>query len=196
MNLALFDFDGTITDRDTFTDFIYHAADTGRIRLGKLMLAPVILAYKAGLLPASKAREKVAGFAFKGWTPADLREKGAAYAREILPGCLKRTAMERIRWHREQGDRIVLVSASLDVYLSFWCENHGMELICSKLAFRNGVATGRYNPRDCSGREKADRIRERYWLEDYPTIYAYGDTAEDREMLDLAHERYYRWKKI
>jgi phosphoserine phosphatase len=49
---------------------------------------------------------------------------------------------------------------------------------------------------ECSGGEKVRRIRERYDLTQYPIIYAYGDTDEDREMLELAHEKYYRWEKI
>ena len=46
-----------------------------------------------------------------------------------------------------------------------------------------------------SGAEKARRIAERYPLDRYTTIYAYGDTSEDREMLSLAHKKYYRWQE-
>ena len=60
----------------------------------------------------------------------------------------------------------------------------------------NGRLTGRYRGADCSGAEKARRIKERYDLTRYPIVYAYGDTEEDREMLALAHERYYRWKPV
>jgi len=27
-------------------------------------------------------------------------------------------------------------------------------------------------------------------------VYAYGDTPDDREMLELAHKKYYRWHEV
>jgi len=90
----------------------------------------------------------------------------------------------------------VVVSGSLDVYLGPWCERHGMEYICTTLEERGGWLTGRYVHGDCSGAEKVRRILQRYQLARYPLVYAYGDSAEDREMLELAHKKYYRWREI
>jgi HAD superfamily phosphoserine phosphatase-like hydrolase len=104
--------------------------------------------------------------------------------------------MERIRWHQAQGDRIVVVSGSLDVYLSPWCTRHGLELLCSRLAASDGVLDGRYLGAQCVGREKARRIRERYRLDDYAAVYAYGDTHEDDEMLAMADHAYFRWQAM
>ena len=71
-----------------------------------------------------------------------------------------------------------------------------MDCICATLEERGGRLTGRYLGGDCSGREKVRRIRRRYDLGRYDTVYAYGDSGEDREMLELAHRKYYRWKEI
>ncbi len=49
---------------------------------------------------------------------------------------------------------------------------------------------------DCSGEEKARRIRQRYDLPRYPIIYAYGDTGEDEAMLRLAGRKYFRWQEV
>ncbi len=196
MNLALFDFDGTITNKDTFTAFLYFAATKQRLFWGKLLLLPQILSYKAGLLSAAKARELVAGFAFKGCQLSQLHLSGNQFAQNIIPKHLKPKAIERIQWHKDQGDKIVVVSASLNVYMSFWCKTHGLDLICSKFETKNGLITGKYNPNDCSGEEKARRIKSEYDLDKFKTIYAYGDTLEDTEMLNLADVKYYRWKQI
>lgn len=69
-------------------------------------------------------------------------------------------------------------------------------MICSELETRNGAYTGNYIGKDCSGEEKIKRIEEKYNLKKYTSIYAYGDTKEDKEMLELADHKYYRWKKI
>ena len=90
----------------------------------------------------------------------------------------------------------MLVSASLDVYLGPWCERHGVDYICTRLEERGGRLTGRYIQGDCSGAEKVRRILQRYQLTRYALVYAYGDSAEDREMLELAHKKYYRWTEI
>ena len=91
---------------------------------------------------------------------------------------------------------MVVVSASLDVYLKPWCEAHHLDLICTELEVRAGTLTGGYRRGDCSAADKVTRLRERYDLARYPVIYAYGDTDEDREMLDIAHEKYFRWQKL
>ena len=90
----------------------------------------------------------------------------------------------------------MVVSGSLDVYLSPWCKALGVHLICTELEELAGTLTGRYLHGDCSGGEKVRRILTQYEIGRYALIYAYGDTSEDREMLDIAHRKYYRWKEI
>jgi hypothetical protein len=84
----------------------------------------------------------------------------------------------------------------LDVYLQPWCDSIGVELVCTELEDRDGRLTGRYRHGDCSGPAKVRRILSRYDLSRYPVIYAYGDTSDDREMLELAHRKFYRWREI
>lgn len=56
--------------------------------------------------------------------------------------------------------------------------------------------TGRYRQGDCSGPTKAALIQAMFDLGNFETVYAYGDTLEDREMLNLAHRKSYRWQEI
>jgi phosphatidylglycerophosphatase C len=195
-NLALFDFDGTITHADTFTPFIYYAVKPGRMALGKVVLSPLVAAYKLGILSTSAMRSLIVGFGFRGRREADVREAGLRYARTSLQGVVRKEALERIQWHKAQGDVVVVVSASLDVYLSEWCKGLGLELICTQLEARSGVLTGRYRQGDCSGKEKSRRVKDKFNIQTYPVIYAYGDTKEDNEMLAIAHRKYFRWKEL
>jgi phosphatidylglycerophosphatase C len=192
MNLALFDFDGTITTQDTFTPFVYFAASRTRIVLGTMCLLPLIVAYKLGLLPGTRMRAAVVRFGFRGRALAEVLELGARYAQVTVPRVVRPDALERIRWHQAQGDTVVIVSASLDAYLRAWCDELGLDLICTKLEVENGKLTGRYVDGDCTGPEKAKRVRERYDMARYAIVYAYGDTSEDRQLLELANKRYFR----
>ena len=56
--------------------------------------------------------------------------------------------------------------------------------------------TGRYVDGECSGADKARLVRARYDLSQYTTVFAYGDSGEDRELLECADEKFYRWRRI
>jgi phosphatidylglycerophosphatase C len=196
MNLALFDFDGTITTTDTFTSFLHFAVRPVRVAIGTALLAPMLLGYRCRMIPACRARRIVARVGFQGERVEYVRERGRQYAAEVLPNALRPEAVKRIAWHKRQGDLVVVASASLDVYLDPWCGAAGVRRISTELEERNGRLTGRYRQGDCSGRAKVQRILAEYDVTRFPIIYAYGDTLEDREMLELAHRRYYRWQEI
>lgn len=196
MDLALFDFDGTITTKGAYPDFVRYAVRGRRRLFGTVILSPLIVGYHLGLVSERAIRIAISRVAFQGDDPDRLRTLGERYAQDILPGMTRPLALDRITWHRARGDRVVVVSASLDSYLEPWCRTAGVEVICTELEAIDGRLTGRYRCGDCCGQEKARRIRERYALADYVTVWAYGDTEEDRQMLELANRRYFRWEEI
>ena len=196
MDLALFDFDGTITTTDTWTPFMRLAVPPARIMVGRAFLGPIVIGYRLGMVSASTGRVAAARIGFGGADAARMRRLGLEYAADVLPAKVRPSALERIAWHQGRGDQVAVVSASLDLYLTPWAASRGLDCICATLEERGGRLTGRYLDGDCAGREKARRIRRRYDLARYETIYAYGDSGEDREMLELAHRKYYRGKEI
>ena len=194
--LVLFDFDGTITTREMLPDFLHYAAPKWRLRIGKPMLMPFVIAYRAGLLNGSRLRAMLAWVAFRGMPEADYEAKAVAFARDVLPGVLRPEAMSRIAEHKAQGDTIVVLSGAYDVYLKHWCAQHGLALISSTLEAKDGVMTGRYAGAQCVNREKSRRVRERYELARYAEVHAYGDTHEDLDLLALAHRKFMRWQEV
>lgn len=195
MNLALFDFDGTITTRELFPDFIRQVVPPQRLALGKVLLGPLVVGYRMGLVSGTTVRARIADFAFRGRPVDEIAQAGERFAEEVVAQALRPEAMTRIDWHRAQGDTVVVVSGAFDVYLSHWCARHGLEWMCSPLESQGGELTGRYLGAQCVGAEKARRVRERYDLSSYALVYAYGDTNEDRALLALAHRRVYRWQE-
>lgn len=196
MSLALFDFDGTITTHETMPDFVRQSASRRRLLLGQLVLVPLVLGYKLGLVSGVLIRRAIVRFAYSGMPVATIQSAGQDFARDYLPSVLRREAMERIVWHKAQGHKVVVVSGGLDVYLVPWCNEHGLELICSSLQHRQDVLTGHYLGQQCVLAEKARRVRERHDLSAYTTVYAYGDTPEDRDLLGIATKRYYQWQEV
>jgi phosphatidylglycerophosphatase C len=196
MNLALFDFDGTITTKDSFYDFMNYICNIHKILIFKnILMLPVFIAYGLGLIPEGKAKELFLTFFFKGWKISYFDNMAKKYADTLLPRLIRSRALEQIQKHKSTGDKIAVVSASLDSWISVWCKKHNLDLISSSLATKNGLITGKLKREDCNGIEKVKRIREKYNLQEYERIFAYGDSSGDKDMLKIANVGYYRWEK-
>ena len=163
---------------------------------GKVVLMPLVVGYKLGVITGNTIRSSVVRFGFRGEEAAQVEQAGERFSREVLPGVIRPMALERIQLHKAQGDVVVVVSAALDLYLAHWCRLHQLDLICSKLEVANGVLTGRYCGEQCASKEKSRRILEAYEPRDFSAVYAYGDTKEDMDMLSLASRKYFRWEEM
>jgi len=195
-SLALFDFDGTITTDETMPSFLEQSISTRRRRVAQIVLAPIVVAHRYGAVSSVFLRNAVIQACYRGSPAAHLRSVGATYARDQIPRLLREEALRRIAWHKDNGDTVAVVSGALDYYLAPWCEEAGLDLICSSLEETDGVLTGRYKGEQCLRQEKARRVRDRYDIREYSEIYAYGDSREDNDLLDLASRRFFRWQEI
>lgn len=190
--IAFFDFDGTITKDDSLLKFIRFVVGDARFVLGLFALSPVLVAYQFKLIPNYKAKQKMLSYFFKGMAKDEFFEVANEYSLVHIDKILRAKAMDKIKWHQEQNHTIVVVSASLECWLRPWCEKNGLELIATQLEIKEGMVTGNLRSKNCYGIEKANRIREQYDLARYEYIYAYGDSRGDREMLELADEKFYK----
>ena len=194
--IALFDFDGTLTTRDSLLPFLRFSY--GYFKLAQILFSafPKILKFLFHLTSRQEAKEAILTAAFKGSFPSELAPKAEKFAQTDLKALLKPHALERLSWHQEQGHRCILVSASVSLYLDFWIKEYGpLELLSSRLALdTSGAYTGKLSGKNCWGPEKVSRIEQLVGpLKNY-TIYAYGDSRGDQEMLAAANYPYYnRW---
>jgi phosphatidylglycerophosphatase C len=195
-DLALFDFDGTLTTREMLPDFFRRAIPRQRLWLGQALLAPLIIGYRLGWVPGTMVRAAIVRVGLAGLPLVDYRRHGEAFANEVLPGVLRADAMARLHWHQARGDTVVVVSGAFDVYLEPWCRQHGVALICSALEHDGQRLTGRYLGPQCVRAEKPARVVARYDLARFERVHAYGDTVEDLDLLAIAHHRHYRGKEL
>lgn len=195
MELALIDFDNTVTDCDTYARFLRRVATPEQLAQAWWKVGPWLLAYRLKLISAKRIRARVTWLVMRGRHADDIAAQAAGFSREVLPEVVRPKMLEQIRWHLQQWHTVVIVSGSLDLYLRSWCDAMGLEMICNRLESRDGRLTGRYAEGDC-GPRKVESIRARYDLSRYVRIHAYGDSSEDRPMLALAQERWYRGKPL
>ena len=188
-SLALFDFDGTLYLGDSFTRFIFYALDKQHILIQGLKTAPWIKGYFLNLYAAPDMRKRLFSAMFAQKDALEIQKLGHAYAL-MLCEKLNPILLAQLKQHQQLNHDVVLVSASLDIYLKPICELLNIQLICSKPEIKDGLYTGHYAVDDCSGFLKKQSVLKQYNLDDYENIYAYGNSHEDVEMLSLANYPY------
>lgn len=191
-SIAFFDFDGTITTRDSFLELIKFYRGKPLFYAGFLLHLPFLLAYKLRIISNQAAKERILQFFFSGTRETDFRSRCNDYASTALPHIIRPKAMQEITALQAAGTEIVIVSASAEDWIQAWCNTHNLLLEGTRLEVIDGKITGRIVGSNCHGSEKVRRIRERFRLEDYDEILAFGDTAGDRPMLSLANTRFYK----
>jgi phosphatidylglycerophosphatase C len=190
--IAAWDFDGTITRTDSLFVFAKYALGSWRYYWTLVKFAPIALLYFTKIISNDKAKEHLLAMFYKGLPLSYLQQKALDFIEPINHIC-RPEALQRLTWHREQGHVLLLVSASAELWLQPWALSMGFEkVIATKLETDNLLLTGKYNGKNCHGSEKIRRILEHYPNRQSYTLYAYGDTDGDTQMLEAADRPYYR----
>ncbi|HHB75954.1 MAG TPA: HAD-IB family hydrolase, partial [Desulfobulbus sp.] len=142
-NLALFDFDGTISNRDSFLLFVRKTVGVGRFCAGMAQLSPRIGRFLLKCYPNHDLKEDVLARFFKGCPVPEFRKAAETFCLGTVPFILRRQAESRLRWHQERGDRVAVVSATPELILAPWCHQHELDLLATRLQVTDGKLSGR-----------------------------------------------------
>jgi len=192
INLALFDFDGTISRRDSFLLFLRFVVGFRPFCFGCLKLTPEIGAFLAGRYANHDLKENFLVTFLAGKSLAEVEMKAKMFTRQVIPTILRQQAIGRIQWHQQRGDRVIVVTATPEPVLFPWCSENNLELVATRLEVKEGRVTGRIEGHNCRGEEKVRRIQKILDPQAYATIYAYGDTEGDRPLLRFADRASYK----
>jgi phosphatidylglycerophosphatase C len=196
-SVAAFDFDGTLTTCDSLVPFIRYCYGSWSALCKSITLLPTCLLFACGLRSRQQVKEACLSRYFQGVPYEQVCRWGAAFASEALHTYLRPAMLQRLEWHQSQGHACVLISANVDVYLHAWAQSAGFDaVLCSALASDvQGRITGKLIGSNCWGPEKTRRLWE--LMEGRPrhsyTLYAYGDSRGDQELLAAADHAYYRY---
>lgn len=185
MKLALFDFDGTISDSDSFLLFM-RKVSLVRFLTACVLLFPKILLYIVKKYPNQKLKEEFLVILFKGKHVSFLENQAQYFCSSTIDSIIRPRALEQIREYQKNGDKVVVVTASPRMFLEPWCERIGVEILGTELQFDvQGCATGKIDGVNCMRAEKVRRIEENFSLKEFESIFVYGDSSGDLEMLAL-----------
>lgn len=190
--IAFFDFDGTVTSKDTMLVFLRYLSGDIRYYTNMLLLTPVFAAMELGMVSNHRAKEIMLTRFIGGMEENQLQQACRRFSSEVLPLIIRPGAMDCISGFRNRGVEVVVVSAAPEYWVCDWCQAQNISLLSTRLEVINGRLTGKILGRNCHGEEKVRRIRQAYALDGYTTIHAYGDTKADKPMLALAHQAHYK----
>ena len=202
--IYVFDFDGTLTCRDTLLAFIRHVAGLPAFLWGFLLHAPWLLLMLLRLYPNWKAKQRVFSHFFKGMTEADFDANCRSFAHTHLH-LLRAAGVDFIQKMGRQGEHMVVVSASVDRWVKPFFDHLlplngapdiktrcGLTVIGTEIEVEEGRLTGRFLTPNCYGAEKVRRLREALPDVDHWDVVAFGDSRGDKELLAMAAEAHYK----
>lgn len=190
--LVAFDFDGTLTVKDSFNAFLKWRAGPSRWTQGVVRLTPALIAYlfdrNRGKLKAAAVREFM-----KGATVEQIENDARTFAQTFAPSLLRPDAVAVWRAWRAKGAKLVIVTASPDITVAPFARGLGADLLIGTRlrTDEGGRILGGLDGNNCRAKEKVARLREVFGP-DVQLTAAYGDTSGDTEMLAIADEKGYR----
>ena len=202
-----FDFDGTLTTKDTLLEMIKFAKGKTRFLLGFLLYSPILVLMKLHLFPNWKAKQPIFKHFFGGMTIEDFDELCVNFAMKNLY-LLRFPGIARIQEAQRKRERVFVVSASIDNWVRpfFAFQNlDSVEVLGTQIEVVEGKLTGRFKSNNCYGAEKVCRITEalsssqtadtgdKTFLDrSLYEIEAFGDSRGDKEMLAFADQGHYK----
>ncbi len=184
--IVAFDFDGTLTIRDSFTEFLRWRAGPGGWALGLVRMAPAVAVYARdrdrGRIKAASVKEFL-----RGVTRQTLEEDAERFADQAWDRFMRPDALRIWNDWGERGAHRVIVTASPETTVAPFAQRLGADaLLGTQLVFdAEDRVTGAFATPNCRGEEKVRRLRVAYGP-DVRLAAAYGDTSGDTEMLAIA----------
>lgn len=191
--IVAFDFDGTLTVHDSFQAFLRWRKGPIAYHLGLLRLLPAVVRY-VGDRDRAALKARMVDIYLAGLSREALEKEAAEFARLAAAQLFRPDALATWRRHREEGARLVIVTASPDVLVAPFARALGADLLLgTRLRFdANGRVVGAFEGANCRGAEKVRRLQAAFG-EKVRLHAAYGDTAGDVEMLAMAEHPFMRF---
>ncbi len=191
VDVAAFDFDGTLTEGGSVMDFLMDVGGPIKVVAATAILSPRLAhGALAGGTVADQSKELLFQRVLAGEEAPQVEALAEVFAERHLSRHLRTELRERWERHRQRGDRLVIVSASPDVYVAAAGRLLGADgVVATRLAVDDqGALTGRYEGANCRGAEKLRRLR--VWIDEDSVVperlWAYGNSRGDLRMLDAA----------
>jgi phosphatidylglycerophosphatase C len=185
--VAAFDFDGTLIERDSLLPFLQRVCGTAAVVRALALESPRLARVAAGGGNRDLLKARLFGRLLAGRRLVDLDRVVSDYAAHVTARLVRSDMLDVVEWHRREGHELVIVSASPELYLVPIGRLLDFDAVLgTRLEVdEDGRLTGRLTGRNVRGAEKVARLRA-HLGEGSLRLWAYGDSAGDRELFALA----------
>jgi HAD superfamily hydrolase (TIGR01490 family) len=190
--LSVFDFDGTLTKRDSFVPFLRFAF--GKRVFAQRLIRLVIPTLKC--LGRRVTRDELKELLIHTFlTNVDaqwVEKKAAEFCDRYWTRLMRPSGLIAVASQVNSGAIVTICSASPAMVLKPFADKLGIRLIGTNLEVKDGMLTGRINGHNCRCGQKVKRLEAEYGPLSSYHLRAWGDTRGDYEMLAAAQEAYWR----
>ena len=191
-----FDFDGTLTNRDSLIAIIRYVSGNGKLIMWMLTHIHLLILMKVGRYSNNTLKQQLCRHIFDGMTAEALAAKAEAFAHDNSH-IIRPEAKPLIKSALAEGSTVCIISASPSIWVRpFFHDCPGIEFLCTELDSADGVITGRFLGSNCYGQEKVNRLLSRYPDRGSYELIAFGDSRGDRELLAFADKAHFRTLKV
>ena len=190
--LYLFDFDGTLTYKDTM--FLYlKFYNPSKFNFQFVKHIPLFILLKLKLANAEKVKKSFISSILKGQSRTKVEEKSQQFFEKYYPEMIRENALEFVNNVDRENTESYIVSASLDIWVKPFAEKFKMNLLATKAEFKNDIFTGNFIGNNCNSEEKVNRIKEAIQGKKFDKTIAFGDTSGDKPMMNWADEGHFQF---
>lgn len=190
--LSVFDFDHTLTYRDSFTFFLRAKLGTFKYATGMRATGIHAAQFLAKVISRDELKGRLIRNFMTGFSVAQLEDLSDDFCRQYWWRLMRPAAVSAVAGELRSGAAVTLCSASPEIILRPFAERLGVHLIGTRLEEMNGLLTGMIAGKNCRKAEKVARLKQTYGdLSEYH-LRAWGDSDGDKELLEAADEPFYR----
>jgi HAD superfamily hydrolase (TIGR01490 family) len=188
--IAIFDMDGTLTRADTFLAYLKFVLAKRRHRTGNCLALPLAVAqYRCGFRSRDWLKQEFVRAVLAGCSKAEADGWTHDFVERYGNQFLKPGAARTLHWHRRRDHRLIIATASLDLYTAFLAQLWGVgEFVSTRLEWQSGQITGRLDGPNLRGEAKLAAVKEllgKPARKNAKTV-AYSDDHSDLPLLRFA----------
>jgi phosphatidylglycerophosphatase C len=183
--VIVFDFDGTLTCRDSFLDFCARYGLSRPFRLLFLLLPLAPLGLLLALLWSRGVGGSVLLWAMTvGTPPRSFVSALKRYARGRLARSVHEPILSELTRHREEGHRVIIATGSLRMLVRELLAARGVGRVATVGTRLERCCGGWIAPVHCTGSVKVDALRLRYGVSAWACVYT--NSFADRALMSRA----------
>ena len=191
--VVITDFDGTFVKGDSYMlSLVFFGGWVHFIKNSHKLLFTVI-EYYFNFITRNEAKRRTYQIIYTHMSTDNINRKLKKFGSRLRVFPKVRKKIESLK---KEGYRVVVVTASPDIYMDYLAEKYGFDdCICTLTEKTGDILTGKLKRKNCNYAEKVVRIKESGICQSGGRIIAFGNSKGDKEMLHLADEYYIVDKK-